>query len=97
MARTRVRRRRTTLTVTALALSALLLGPVGHALDAGAAVRHPAQARTVVVRPGDSLWTIARRAEPGSDPRAVVDAIAAANQLDPAGLVPGARLVVPAP
>ena len=90
----RVRRRRTTLTVAAVALSALLVGPVGHALDAGAAVRHP---RTVVVRPGDSLWTIAHRVDPGSDPRAVIQGIVGANRVDAAHLPPGTRLVVPAP
>ena len=31
----------------------------------------------VVVRPGDSLWTIAQRVAPDSDPRKVVDALAA--------------------
>src|SRR3954466_16069571 len=35
--------------------------------------------RTVVVEPGDSLWSIAGRIAPGSDPRAVVDAIAEAR------------------
>lgn len=94
MSRTRVRRRRATLTVLAVALTTLLIGPVGHAFDAGAAVRHP---RTVVVEPGDSLWAIARRAEPSVDPRATVDAIVAANGIGASALVPGQRLVVPAP
>jgi hypothetical protein len=32
---------------------------------------------SVVVHPGDSLWTIAQRIAPGSDPRQLVDEIAA--------------------
>ncbi len=31
--------------------------------------------RTVVVEPGDTLWSLAARLAPGSDPRNVVDAI----------------------
>ena len=73
---------------------AVVLGPMGHAFTADATLRHP---RTVVVRPGDTLWAIAARTTPESDPRAVADAIVAANGIDAAGLVPGQRLVVPAP
>jgi nucleoid-associated protein YgaU len=94
MTRTRVRRRRTTLSVAAAVMLTVVLGPLGHAFQADATLRHP---RTVVVRPGDTLWAIAARIEPASDPRAVADGIAAANGIDPAGLVPGQRLVVPAP
>ena len=92
MTRTHVRRRRTLLSLLSILLLTLLLGPVGHALQAGAAVRHPA---TVVVRPGDSLWTIARRVHPATDPRAVVADIVAANTVDAGALRPGTRLVVP--
>ncbi len=94
MTRTRVRRRRASLTVLAVALTTSLIGPVGHAFEARATVR---QARTVVVQPGDSLWTIAHRAAPSADPRAVVDAIAGANEVEAGGLRPGQRLVVPVP
>lgn len=94
MVRTRVRRRRTTLSAAALVVVSVLLGPVGHAFHADAAPRFP---RTVVVRPGDTLWSIAGRTEPQADPRAVVEAITAANDVDPEALVPGQRLVVPAP
>ena len=37
---------------------------------------HPHVER-VVVRPGDTLWSIAERLAPNSDPRPVVDALAA--------------------
>jgi nucleoid-associated protein YgaU len=92
MTRTRVRRRRTTLSAAAVVVLTVALGPVGHALQADASVRRP---RTVVVRPGDTLWAIAARTSPGSDPRAVVDGIASANGIDAGGLVPGQRLVLP--
>jgi hypothetical protein len=41
----------------------------------------------VVVRPGDSLWSIAERLAPGADPRPVVDALQQAR--GNAALVPG--------
>jgi len=98
MSRTHVRRRRLTLTAAVTVLLAVLLGPVGHVLQAGAAVRRAEPVgSTVLVRPGDSLWTIARRVEPGADPRAVVAAISEANDVAAAGLVPGQRLLVPEP
>ena len=78
----------------------LVAGAVGLALlvmagKAGAALggsplavpeRGPAVTRQVV-QPGDSLWSIAERFEPGRDPRPVVDALAAARGDAP--LVPG--------
>ena len=50
---------------------------------------------TVVVRSGDTMWSIARRAAPEEDPRAVVDAIVELNGLDSVDLVPGAELRLP--
>ncbi len=43
--------------------------------------------RNVVVRAGDSLWSIAERLEPGRDPRPVVDALEQARRGAP--LMPG--------
>ena len=51
--------------------------------------------RTYVVRSGDTLWSIAARFAPASDPRVVVDTIASANGVDPGALVPGQRLSIP--
>ena len=50
---------------------------------------------SVVVRPGDTLWSIAESLAPSSDPRAVVDALQERNGLEGADLVPGQVLVVP--
>lgn len=48
--------------------------------------------RTVVVRPGDTLWSIARRLQPSGDVRALVDRLEANH--GGGALQPGERLVV---
>ncbi|MGE5689021.1 MAG: LysM peptidoglycan-binding domain-containing protein [Pseudomonadota bacterium] len=50
--------------------------------------------RGYVVRPSDTLWSIAQSHYPG-DPRAAVWKLRARNGLDDATLVPGQRLVLP--
>jgi len=64
--------------------AALGLGVVLTAARAGAALggstttapeRSPRVER-VVAQPGDTLWTLAQRLDPGADPRAVVDQLA---------------------
>jgi nucleoid-associated protein YgaU len=69
-------------------------GPVGHALG-GSSEPVPVSDRSYVVRAGDTLWSIAGRIAPGSDPRPVVDAIARANGVDAGAIVPGQVLRVP--
>ncbi|HZP29661.1 MAG TPA: LysM domain-containing protein [Acidimicrobiia bacterium] len=49
--------------------------------------------RAVVVRPGDSLWSIAERLAPDEDPRPVVDEVQAARGDAP--LVPGETILWP--
>ena len=49
----------------------------------------------VVVRPGDTLWSIAARAEPDADPRLVVQQISDINALPSAEIAVGQRLWVP--
>lgn len=49
----------------------------------------------VVVQPGDSLWSIADRAEPDADPRLVIQQIADLNGLPDARISVGQRLWVP--
>jgi Tfp pilus assembly protein FimV len=51
---------------------------------------------TYVVEPGDTLWSIARRAAPGRDPRPVVDGLIEANDLR-GGLQAGQELSIPVP
>jgi nucleoid-associated protein YgaU len=61
---------------------------------AGPALRL-AGVETVVVEPGDTLWTIAVDAAPEEDPRAVVDALLEVNHLDGVALQPGQVLQLP--
>jgi hypothetical protein len=58
-----------------------------------AAVHH--NLRSVVVRPGESLWTIAMQAEPTGDPRSVIQEIVDLNALGGTSIQPGQRLWVP--
>jgi len=91
--------------VATLALAAslsigLVAGWSGHAGATGAAGvangARPVATRVHVVREGETLWGIARGVVGSEgDPRPVVDALAAANHLRNAFIVPGQRLVVP--
>ena len=49
---------------------------------------------TVIVEPGDTLWSIAAQVAPGVDVRVVVDRLVALNGTAP--IVPGQQLEVPA-
>jgi Tfp pilus assembly protein FimV len=94
MERTYVRRRRTA-AIGAIALAAVLLSP----LAAGAVRRAEAPTsrpqRIVVVRAGDTLWSIARQVRPEADPRDTVEAILETNPVEAGALVPGQSLAVP--
>ena len=94
MGRTRVRHRQLVALCAAIGLVGVLSGPVANAVGTGAASVATA-ARTYVVRPGDTVWSIATRFEPSVDPRVVVDAITSANGVDPGALVPGQQLSIP--
>jgi nucleoid-associated protein YgaU len=91
MSRTHVRRRFLALV---LLLSVIVLAWV---VPSGGVAAGPAHipSHRYVVRPGDTLWSIARGMQDG-DPRPLVDAIQAANRADPGALVPGEVLLIPA-
>jgi LysM repeat protein len=93
MGRTRVRHRRLVALAVVLVVTGVLSGQVANAVGVGSGGAGPT--RTYVVRPGDTLWSIARRSSPSEDPRLVVSAIRAANRVDPAALVPGQQLSIP--
>jgi nucleoid-associated protein YgaU len=103
MARTRVRsglparsrRRRAAAVLAIVVATGLLIGPVASASDHGSGGQTAASFGRYVVRPGDTLWAIARRAEPGSDPRPMIQAIQEANDLEPGDLIPGRTLLIP--
>ena len=91
MKRTRVRWKRVAL-IAGLGLAL----PVGaHAAAGAAAGPRPVATRTYVVRPGDTLWSIASRLSgPGVDPRPVVDELEQANH-GTGALTPGETLRLP--
>ena len=78
-------------------LGAPVAGAIGrHAGPADAGVLPATRWEQVyVVRPGDTVWSIAEGVAGGADPRAVVDAIAARNDIDVGTVVPGQALVIP--
>jgi predicted Zn-dependent protease len=56
----------------------------------------PAHYATVIVQPGDNVWSLAaQRAPQGADIQSVVDDIVAINHIDRAGLMPGQRIRIP--
>lgn len=98
----RIRRRRLVALVAVLLVALLAIGAVrlvAGVLGTDAAPAAPSAAALVqppasvyVVQPGDTLWSIARRVAPGSDPRAVVDRLSARN--GGPGLVVGQQLTL---
>jgi hypothetical protein len=82
-------RRRVIVVLVAVAL-VFVMARAGAALGGStpaAPERHPAHVASTVVRPGDSLWTVAERLAPDRDPRPVVDALSDAR--DGTVLTPG--------
>ena len=71
-----------------LSLAALAVGLAAHS-SSGAGPK-----RTYVVKPGDTLWSVAVRTFAG-DPREGVWKIEQRNHLASATIVPGERLIVP--
>ena len=78
----------------AIGLSIAAVTVVGVELNRGSGLQL-AGSDTVVVRSGDTLWSIALDVAPEEDPRAVVDAIVELNGLDSVDLLPGAELQLP--
>src|SRR4051794_14243057 len=67
-------------------VSVLVMAQAGAALGGSTLAtpeRRPALLDHTIVRPGDSLWSVAQRLAPGEDPRPVVDALAQARHGDP--------------
>jgi hypothetical protein len=87
------------LAVAAVALAAFLLslalGGGALAADHGSAGSPYQGMRRVVVQPGQNLWSLATRAEPGADPRLVIPQIVSANALAGDAVYPGEQLWVP--
>jgi LysM domain-containing protein len=89
--------------VVAAAVAALLVTVVSllaagaaqatnHALAPGAARQNLVH---VIVRPGQSLWSVAESADPGQDPRAVIQQIVDLNALSGDVVFAGQQIWVP--
>lgn len=94
------RRGRAVLVAFAATVTLILLWlNVGSGAFAGSRESHGSPARaseTVVVEPGETLWDIASSADPGSDPRLVVQRIIDLNGLGGDPIVhPGQELRLP--
>ncbi len=90
------KRRRFTLMplITLAALSAMVTVPALSNMHLYAAA--PQQYASVVVRPGDTLWSIASAHTPSSSAvQETLDRITEVNHLDGAAITPGQRLRVP--
>ena len=79
-----------------LIASALLAALTGLGATTVVAVQQrPSEpAWTHVVHPGETLWQLAKEAEPDSDPRDVVDKLIRVNELDGGRIIPGQQLVL---
>ena len=91
-----VRRRRGLLAgivVLLVALALPLSGTGGHSHATGSALAGTSGPVAYTVQPGDTLWTIAERVDPGADPRPLVARLAAQTGSDT--VVPGERITLP--
>jgi len=77
-----------------VSITVLLLAYASHQWAPGdpPAASGPQVATSVTVRSGDSLWSIAARVAPRSDPRQVVDRLRQLNHLSSVQLTPGQTL-----
>jgi hypothetical protein len=92
-AQLRITRRGRLLALILVAVGVYAAFGLGRASAGGPAV--PAHAATAVVGPGESIWSIAVKDYPKSDPRDVVGEIRSLNHLSSAELTVGQRLRLP--
>jgi LysM repeat protein len=86
------RRGRLVLLGLLLLLATVLTGFVAARGEASVPAGTPA---TVVVRPGDTLWSIAQRYAPARDPFETIDEIRRLNGITDYTVRPGQRLIIP--
>jgi nucleoid-associated protein YgaU len=80
--------------IAALAVAGLVVAGATVAQASSPAAAHAGDSR-VLVQPGDTLWSIAHRTDPGADPQTVVAGILRANHLPTAMVNVGQRIWVP--
>jgi hypothetical protein len=84
------------LVVVLVALVLLVVGfSLGHVASQAAGPGRHVAPPTITVQPGETLWRLAERVAPGSDPRLVVTRIEQLNHLDSPAVLAGQQLVVP--
>jgi nucleoid-associated protein YgaU len=92
-----VRRRRALLALTAMLVVGLALplgGSGGSSHPSGPALAEtPGHSVAYTVQPGDTLWSIAQRADPSGDPRPLVSKMEAQTGSDT--VTPGQHITVP--
>jgi LysM domain len=89
------RRGRIVLVLTVVLLVLIAGFTLGHGSSVAAGRSTTATQHAVIVRPGETLWSLAARIAPHQDPRLVVADIQSANDLGAAAVQPGQQLVVP--
>ncbi len=87
-------RGRVVLVILVMVVSCLVLS-VARVTSSAAPGGDDGATRVHVVRPGETLWGIARVLAPDGDTRVVVARLAGLNQLDTTDLVPGQMLRLP--
>jgi LysM repeat protein len=79
-------------------LATVVAPPASQAADpapAGVAGGQPDQPRVAVVRPGDTLWSVAARHLPSQDPVGMIEEIRRLNRLPDHTIHPGQELILP--
>jgi LysM domain-containing protein len=89
------RRGRLVLVLTVMLLLVLAGFTLGRGSSQAASRAHPSTHHSVVVEPGETLWSVAVRIAPHDDPRLVVADIESLNHLSSAAVEPGQQLLVP--
>jgi LysM domain len=85
--------------VLLLVLIITLANQLPHFVGRAFATNHtanPGQVTYVSVHAGDTLWSLAQRYAPNTDPREWIDQVTTMNSLGSAGVLAGERLAIPA-
>src|SRR5579875_325695 len=84
------------LLVSGLSLAAAVAArPASNAVSPALRAAAGQHLTRVTVRPGDSLWSVAERADPGADPRLVIQQIIRLNRLSGDTVLAGEQLWAP--
>ena len=89
------RRGRVLLGLVTAAVAIVALAATGPQADAADVASGGPATASVVVQPGDTVWSIARSLDPTADPRGLVDRIRDLNALADGVVVAGQALIVP--